>query len=89
MRRIGKERGVISNVRGVGSLVAFTLETPDARAKLLNDMRAKRLLALNSGERSIRFRLPLVVTEAEIDIALERIAASLPQSVGRTQPARR
>jgi 4-aminobutyrate aminotransferase-like enzyme len=41
-------------------------------------MRAKRLLALNSGERSIRFRMPLTVTEAEIDIALDRIASCLP-----------
>jgi L-lysine 6-transaminase len=78
LRSIGKSRGVISNVRGLGSLVAFTLDTPDARAKLLNDMRAKRLLALNSGERSIRFRMPLTVTEAEIDIALDRIASCLP-----------
>ncbi|MDZ4774513.1 MAG: L-lysine 6-transaminase [Planctomycetota bacterium] len=87
LRATAKSRGVISNVRGTGSLVAFTLDTPDARAKLLNDMRSKQLLALNSGERSIRFRMPLVVTEAEIDTALERISACLP-SAARAQSVR-
>jgi acetylornithine/succinyldiaminopimelate/putrescine aminotransferase len=78
LRNLGKERGVISNVRGVGSLVAFTLEGPEARAKMLTDLRAQRLLALASGESSIRFRLPLIVSAAEIDLALTKIAACLP-----------
>jgi 4-aminobutyrate aminotransferase-like enzyme len=58
------------------------------RAKLLEDMRTKQLLALNSGERSIRFRMPLVVTEAEIDLALDRIAACIP-STARVQSVRK
>lgn len=78
LRQLGKERGVLQNVRGLGSLVAFTLDTPEARNQLLSDMRSKMLLALSSGERSIRFRMPLIVTAAEIDTALERIAACLP-----------
>jgi len=85
LRQLGKDRGGIRNVRGVGSLVAFTLESPEARAKMLTDLRAQRLLALNSGEASIRFRLPLVVTEAEIDLALTKVAACLPSR--RTQVA--
>jgi 4-aminobutyrate aminotransferase-like enzyme len=67
------------------SLVAFTLDTPEARAKMLTDLRAQRLLALPSGESSIRFRLPLIVSEAEIDLALTKIAACLPSR--RTQVA--
>jgi L-lysine 6-transaminase len=85
LRQLGKDRGAISNVRGMGSLVAFTLETPEARAKMLSDLRAQRLLALNSGEKSIRFRLPLVVSESEIDLALTKVAACLPAR--RTQVA--
>jgi acetylornithine/succinyldiaminopimelate/putrescine aminotransferase len=69
----------------MGSLVAFTLESPEARAKMLADLRAQRLLALNSGEKSIRFRMPLVVTESEIDMALTKVAACLPSR--RTQVA--
>ncbi len=88
LRGIAKTRGLISNVRGLGSLVAFTLETPAVRAKLLEDMRMKQLLALNSGERSIRFRMPLVVTEAEVDLALDRIAACIPNTA-RVQSVRK
>ena len=58
LRRLGKERGVIRNVRGKGSLIAFTLESPDVRNQMLADMRKQRFLALPSGESSIRFRLP-------------------------------
>jgi len=64
--------------RGVGSLLAFTLESPDARNQLLGALREKRMLALPCGERSVRFRLPFVVTESEVDRALETLAACLP-----------
>lgn len=80
LRRIAKERGVISNVRGVGSLCAFTLPTVEAREKMLEDLRQKHVLALRSGERAIRFRLPLVIGAAEIELALARIAECLPAS---------
>jgi L-lysine 6-transaminase len=78
LRALAKERGAFTNVRGMGSLVAFTLPNPDARNALLQEMRAKRFLALSSGESSIRFRMPLNVSAREVDLALERIAASLP-----------
>ena len=39
------------------------------------------LLALPSGHRSIRFRLPFVMTEAEADQLLERVAAAQPARV--------
>lgn len=81
LRKLGRERGTISNVRGIGSLVAFTLENPTVRKQTLDALRAKKVLALASGESAIRFRLPFVVTEAEIDTALERIAAALPARV--------
>jgi len=81
LRKLGRERGTISNVRGIGSLVAFTLESPEVRKQTLDALRAKKVLALASGERAIRFRLSFVVTEAEIDTALERIAAALPARV--------
>lgn len=81
LRSLGRERGTISNVRGIGSLVAFTLESPEARKETLDALRANRVLALASGERAIRFRLPFVVTDAEIEIGLERIASGLPTRV--------
>ncbi|MCY2960468.1 MAG: L-lysine 6-transaminase [Planctomycetota bacterium] len=78
LRTLGKERGGFTNVRGKGSLVAFTLANPDARNALLKDLREKKFLALASGERAIRFRMPLNVSAREVDLALERIAACLP-----------
>jgi L-lysine 6-transaminase len=74
LRGLAREGRPMSNIRGIGSLVAFTLETPEIRERLLKDLAANRLLALASGPRSIRFRLPLVVTEEEIQTALGRIA---------------
>lgn len=78
LRSIAKERGIISNVRGVGSLVAFTLESPEIRNAMLKSLQENKVLALASGEQAIRFRMPLVVTEAEIGTALERVADALP-----------
>ena len=62
-------------------LVAFTLESPEARKAMLDSLRAKRLLALASGERAVRFRLPFVLSAADVDTALERVADSLPARV--------
>ncbi len=81
LRALARERGGIANVRGVGSLVAFTLESPEARKRMLDSLRARRLLALASGERAVRFRLPFVLTPADVDAALERVADSLPARV--------
>jgi len=81
LRALGRERGTITNVRGIGSLAAFTLESPEVRKATLEALRARKVLALASGERAIRFRMPFVVTDAEIDTALERIADGLPARV--------
>jgi L-lysine 6-transaminase len=78
LRALGRERGGFTNVRGLGTLVAFTLSTPAARDALLAALRTKHFLALSSGESSIRFRMPLNVSPNEVDLALERVAACLP-----------
>ena len=81
LRELAKERGHFTNVRGRGSLVAFTLATPAQRQELLNALYEKQVLALASGERAIRFRLPLVISEAEIGEVLTRIADCIPAGV--------
>ncbi|MFT7667523.1 MAG: L-lysine 6-transaminase [Planctomycetota bacterium] len=77
LRGLAKEHSGISNVRGVGSLVAFTLDTPVARDKMLADLYGKQFLALASGEKAVRFRMPLVISSAEVGEALSRIADCL------------
>jgi L-lysine 6-transaminase len=78
LRGLAAEKGGMSNVRGVGSLIAFSLDSPQARDGMLGRLQERKVLALASGEESIRFRLPLVVTPAEIATALERVAEALP-----------
>ncbi len=81
LRDLARERGTISNVRGVGSLAAFDLDTPEQRGQMLCDLQKHGLLALPCGPRSVRFRMPFVVTEEHIGTAVERVASSLPSGV--------
>jgi len=63
--------GLISNVRGRGLFVAFDLETRDERDAVVADLRtAERVIVLPCGERSIRFRPALSVSQDELDEAL-------------------
>lgn len=78
LRAVARERGGFTNVRGVGSLVAFTLESPEQRSALLGRLRERGLMALPSGTQSIRLRMPLVISAAEVDEVIARIAAALP-----------
>ena len=81
LRQIARDRGGFWNVRGLGSLVAFTLDSPAVRDDMLKRLLDNKLLALASGERSLRFRLPLVISQEEIATALERVADSVPAPV--------
>jgi len=81
LRTLARERGGMTNVRGRGSLCAFTLESGETRDAMLAALANKGLLALASGPRAIRFRMPLVVEKAEVDAALERVADCLPARV--------
>jgi len=77
LRQIARQSGKIGNVRGVGTLVAFTLPTTEARNGVLAALAKHNALALASGPTSIRFRLSLVMTAAETDELLARVRKSL------------
>jgi len=81
LRALQAERGVISNVRGAGTLIAFTMENPGVRDDFVSALRGKHLLALPTGTHSVRFRMPLVVTAEDVSVALERVAQCLPAGV--------
>lgn len=71
LEQLRDEMGLISNVRGRGLFVAFDLETRDERDATVTDLRtAEHLIVLPCGERSIRFRPALSVSEDEIEEAL-------------------
>jgi L-lysine 6-transaminase len=78
LRQLGRSGAPFSNVRGVGSLCAFTLADTATRDAMLGRLRDQRLLALKSGSRAIRFRMPINVSAAEVDLALGKIEAALP-----------
>jgi L-lysine 6-transaminase len=71
LEQLRDETGSISNVRGRGLFVAFDLETREERDAMVTDLRtAEHVIVLPCGERSIRFRPALSVSEDEIDEAL-------------------
>jgi len=78
LRDVARRTGGFGNVRGRGSLAAITLNTAEARDRLLEEMFARELVLLPSGSRAIRFRLPFVMNPAEVDEILNRVEASLP-----------
>jgi L-lysine 6-transaminase len=77
LREIARRSGVITNIRGRGSLVAFTVDTPERRGQIIGDMFDNELIALPCGPNSVRYRLPYVIQAAEIDEILNRTEASL------------
>jgi len=71
LEQLREQTGLISNVRGRGLFVAFDLETREERDAMVVDLRtAEHVIVLPCGERSIRFRPALSVSEDEIDEAL-------------------
>jgi L-lysine 6-transaminase len=71
----------LDNVRGRGLFLAITLPSPEARKATLAAMRRHGLLGLASGERSIRFRPPLVLDERSAREGVERTRRALVEAV--------
>jgi L-lysine 6-transaminase len=71
LEKLRDETGLISNVRGRGLFVAFDLENRDERDAVVTDLRTvEAVIVLPCGERSIRFRPALSVSQDEINEAL-------------------
>ncbi|MEA3457672.1 MAG: L-lysine 6-transaminase [Candidatus Thermoplasmatota archaeon] len=67
----------LSNARGLGLMCAFDLRTPEKRDELKNKLCANGLVVLGCGATTIRFRPPLIISEAETDKALEILDETL------------
>lgn len=68
---------LVSNVRGRGLMCAFDLPTKEQRGKFVDSVMKNGVVMLGCGERSIRFRPPLTITENEIKKGIESIRQSL------------
>jgi L-lysine 6-transaminase len=73
-----ESKGMISNVRGKGLMVAYDLPNEAQRDEMMKTMEKNGLKALKAGHKSIRFRGMLDVPEEAVDKALELVAQSVP-----------
>jgi len=79
LEQIAEEsRGIISNVRGKGLMIAFDLPDKGKRDLMRDSMFENGLIALKSGQQSIRFRGMLDTPEKIVNDALEIVARSIP-----------
>ncbi len=77
LESIASETGRLANVRGRGLFVACDLPDTRQRDRMVADLRRKeRVIVLPCGERSIRFRPALSVSEDEIDEAVQAVGRS-------------
>ncbi len=68
---------LVSNVRGRGLMCAFDLPTRDVRDRVIKHCYDDGLVLMGCGKSSIRFRSPLVISEAEVDEGLDLLRRSL------------
>jgi L-lysine 6-transaminase len=73
-----ESKGMISNVRGKGLMIAYDLPSKEKREEMLKTLAENGLKALPCGHLSIRFRGMLDTPEEIIDKALELVAKSIP-----------
>jgi L-lysine 6-transaminase len=78
----------MSNVRGRGLMCAFDLPTPQMRNQLRAELYHRGIVLLGSGVRSVRFRPPLTMSEAEVAEGLAIFRETLQSFSGKpiTQP---
>jgi len=69
----------VENARGIGLFCAFDLKNPAMRNDLRKKAMQKGLVVLGSGEKSIRFRPPLVITKQQIDEGVNILKESLTE----------
>lgn len=69
----------ITNVRGRGLMIAFDLPASELRTQLLSTAFKNGLIALGSGQRSVRFRPSLNLTSELVDETVEIIRKSLKE----------
>jgi L-lysine 6-transaminase len=67
----------ILNARGLGLMCAFDLISSEKRDELRKKLYSNGLIVIGCGEKTIRFRPPLIITSSEIDKALETIDQAL------------
>jgi acetylornithine/N-succinyldiaminopimelate aminotransferase len=68
---VDRNPGVLAEVRGEGLLIGLKAVVPSG--DLVAALRDEKLLTVGAGDNVVRFLPPLIVTEAEIDEAVQRL----------------
>ncbi len=77
-RLVERYSNLISNVRGLGLYQGFTVNDKANKGKLVDlALETENLLILGAGTDSIRFRPPIDVTMADIDLLIEKLSRVL------------
>jgi 4-aminobutyrate aminotransferase len=71
LRKLEKTHGVIFDARGLGLMLAVSVESEDGRDQILRKAFQRGLLLIGCGFESIRLLPPLDVRKREIDLALD------------------
>jgi len=77
LREIAATHKNVTDVRGLGLMLALELKTPELAAKLVQSAFEKGLLLLTAGSRAVRVSPPLVLNPEEASIGLEIIDSAL------------
>jgi len=80
LREIAATRPQVTDVRGLGLMLALELETPELAGQLVQSAFERGLLLLTAGTRAVRISPPLVLDAEEAATGLEIIAAALDQA---------
>jgi L-lysine 6-transaminase len=65
-------------LRGFGLITAFDLPTKDLRDKFISKGMNENVMFLGCGDKTIRFRPALIITEEHIDKGLQVMSEILP-----------
>jgi 4-aminobutyrate aminotransferase len=77
LREIASTHSQVTDVRGLGLMVALELKTPEHAAELVQAAFERGLLLLTAGSRAVRICPPLVLDSDEAATGLEIIASAL------------
>jgi 4-aminobutyrate aminotransferase len=77
LREIAQSHPQVTDVRGIGLMVALELKTADLAAQLVQNAFERGLLLLTAGARAVRISPPLVLDREEAATGLDIIASAL------------
>lgn len=69
--------GIVTNARGLGLMCALDVPTPEMRANVIRQCFEDGMIVLPCGERSVRFRPTLTVTQDAIAEGIKRLESAI------------